>query len=285
MSSSISVWMYLKRQKKADAEGKIPIYVRVIIDGDREDFSLSRRVLPGEWNQTKQKCTGKSQEAQLINAKITKTKGELTRIFDRFLTNEVVRAKQVVNIYQGEGRAKEDNSRKGQQFHNEVLAVINRYLELKKREKKVLKDARTDASLLPIKGEKEQMIQSIEEFLNGWHSWQDDTDTEKTILDAQYFFLVKFMYRVLKGNASHETFRKWVSTKNTYVSFLTYRYKLTDLPLKSLSCKFAVDLHEYLTLTNSVGNNAAMKYIKNLKQIIDEAVDRKWVGQNPLDEV
>jgi integrase len=44
-----------------------------------------------------------------------------------------------------------------------------------------------------------------------------------------------------------------------------------------------VDLHKYLTLTNSVGNNAAMKYIKNLKQIIDDAVVQGWVPQNPLE--
>src|SRR5882762_1905702 len=104
----------------------------------------------------------------------------------------------------------------------------------------------------------------------------DDPTVDKTLMDAQYSFLLKFLYKVLKGTASHETLRKWVSTKNTFVSFLRYRYKSSDQSLKNIPLKFAVDLHEYLTLTNSIGNNAAMKYIKNLKQVIDDAVVQGW---------
>ncbi len=69
--------MYLRRQKK-DNEGKVPIYVHVTIDGDDEDFSLSRKIFPHEWGQAKQKCVGKSQDALQINAKIAKIRGELT---------------------------------------------------------------------------------------------------------------------------------------------------------------------------------------------------------------
>ena len=111
----------------------------------------------------------------------------------------------------------------------------------------------------------------------------DDPTVDKTLMDAQYTFLLKFLYKVLKGTASHETFRKWVSTKNTFEGFLRYRYKTSDQPLKTIPLKFATDLHDYLTLTNSIGNNAAMKYIKNLKQVIDEVVVQGWLVKNPLE--
>lgn len=55
MSRTLSIRLYLKQQKK-DAEGKVPIYVHVTIDGDGEDFSLSRKIFPHEWSQPKQKC-------------------------------------------------------------------------------------------------------------------------------------------------------------------------------------------------------------------------------------
>ena len=45
MSKKLSIRMYLRHQKK-NAEGKVPIYVHVTIDGDDEDFSLSRRIDP-----------------------------------------------------------------------------------------------------------------------------------------------------------------------------------------------------------------------------------------------
>jgi hypothetical protein len=82
MSKSLSILVYLKRQKK-DPEGKMPLYVRVTIDGDVDDFSLSRKILPGEWSQPKQKCLGKTQESLQLNAKIIRIKGDLTAIFDR----------------------------------------------------------------------------------------------------------------------------------------------------------------------------------------------------------
>ncbi|HXB09610.1 MAG TPA: Arm DNA-binding domain-containing protein [Puia sp.] len=82
MSKSLSLLVHLKRQKK-DPHGKMFLYVRVTIDGDNADFALSRRILHGEWSQSKQKCISKTQEALQLNAKIAKTKGDLTALFDR----------------------------------------------------------------------------------------------------------------------------------------------------------------------------------------------------------
>ena len=163
-----------------------------------------------------------------------------------------------------------------------MLTIIDQYLVLKNKEK-VRKKQNQVPHPAPIAQEFDALIQSIEDFLQQSRTWMDDPAVEKTLMDAQCTFLLKFLYRVLKGTASHETFRKWVSTKNTFEGFLRYRYKAIDQPLKSIPLKFAVDLYEYLTLTNSVGNNAAMKYIKNLKQVIDDAVVLGWVSQNPLE--
>jgi integrase len=274
--------MYLKHQKK-DANDKVPIYVQVTIDGDEDTFSLSRKVLASEWSQSKQKCTAKSQEATLINAKITKTKGDLTATFDRLPVQEVIKAKQLIKLYLGDDQEKELPSKKDANYHQKVLDIIDQYLLLKTKEKKILKILRPVSPQGPLAQEKEIMIQSIEKLLQDAQIWMDDPSIDKTLMDAVYTFLLKFLYKVLKGTASHETFRKWISTKNTYVSFLSYRYKVSDQSLKTIPLKFAKDLQEYLTLTNSVGNNATMKYIKNLKQVINEAIVQGWISQNPLE--
>ena len=57
----------------------------------------------------------------MVNAKITKTKGDLTRIFDRFPTIEKVSAKQIIDIYQRESKRKVDNSKMGEKFHREAV--------------------------------------------------------------------------------------------------------------------------------------------------------------------
>jgi len=282
MSKSLAVWMYLRHQKK-NAEDKVPIYVRVTIDGDYEDFSLSKRVNPADWSQAKQKCTGKTQEALLINSKIAKIRGDLTTLFDRFPVREVVKAVQLIQLYRGADGEKEQQLKKDSQYHQRVLAIIDQYLALKNKEKKAHANPISVPHPDRLAEEFDALIRSIEDFLRQSRTWMDDPVVDKTLMDAQYTFLLKFLYKVLKGTASHETFRKWVSTKNTFLGFLQYRYKVNDQPLKTIPLKFAVDLHDYLTLTHSIGNNAAMKYIKNLKQVIDDAVVQGWLPQNPLE--
>lgn len=281
MSKTLSIRMYLKHQKK-DAEGKVPIYVHVTIDGDDEDFSLSRKILPGEWSQQKQRCTAKSPEAQSINGRITKIKGDLTTLFDRFPVQEVVRAKQLINLYHNQATGKEADKR-DVNFKASVLSIIEQYLHIKTREKRALRMSTFSNELQTIQQEFDQVSQSIEQLLTQSRAWMDDPAIDKTLMDALYTFLLKFLYRVLKAAASHETFRKWISSKNTIETFLQYRYKAKDQLIKSIPLKFATDLHDYLTLTNSIGKNAAMKYIKNLKQVIDEAVIQGSLEKNPLD--
>jgi Arm DNA-binding domain/Phage integrase SAM-like domain len=271
MSKSLSILVFLKKQK-SDARGTAPLYVRITIDGDTDEFSLSCRILVTDWSQAKQKCTAKSQEAIQLNAKIAKTRGDLTSLFDRIPTCELVKAKQLIKLYQGKDSQSDQQLKKDVLYHKRVLTIIDQYMVLKNEEKKRCKKMSQSRHPVPITEQFGGLILEIEEFLRQSRSWMDDPAVEKTLMDAQYTFLLKFLYRVLKGTASHETFRKWVSTKNTFKTFLHYRYKSDDYPLTGLPLKFAVDLHEYLTLTNSIGNNAAMKYIKNLKQVIDDVV-------------
>jgi hypothetical protein len=105
--------------------------VHVTVDGDEDDFSLSRKVFRNEWNQTKQKCTGKSQDAFQINAKLAKTKGELTAIFDRLPVQEVVKARQLIKLYQGEDPDKETKTKKDLAYNEQIIAYIDQYLILK----------------------------------------------------------------------------------------------------------------------------------------------------------
>jgi hypothetical protein len=122
MSKSLSIRMYLKRQKGPDPEGKVPLYVRITIDGDQEDFSLSCKVVPDEWNQKKQAVTGKTQEARLTNSKINQVKGNLTTIFARFPVHEVVKAKHLMHIYFGEDPSNEPKIKKDINYHQKIFA-------------------------------------------------------------------------------------------------------------------------------------------------------------------
>jgi len=173
MSKSLSLLVHLKRQKK-DPHGKMFLYVRVTIDGDNADFALSRRILHGEWSQSKQKCISKTQEALQLNAKIAKTKGDLTALFDRIPVSETVKAKQLIQLYHGSDLEKEQQLKKDLHYHQQVLTIIDQYLALKNKEKKAHKKPHRGLNPDTIAQEFDALIQSIEGFLQQSRVWMDD---------------------------------------------------------------------------------------------------------------
>ena len=79
-----------------------------------------------------------------------------------------------------------------------------------------------------------------------------------------------------------ETLRRWPVTKNKLKAFLLDRYQVKDLLLSKVEFKMAGQFYDYLTIKDGVGHNAAMKHVKNIKQIIDRAVTNGWVKTNPI---
>src|SRR5258708_24309922 len=130
MSKSLSLMVYLKWQKK-DSQGKVPLYVRVTVDGDKDDFSLGHKVQQSEWRQEKQLLTGKSQEARLVNSKISQMKGTITRIFQFISADEKVTGERLINEYFGECRKNgSDQVEKDPSFPGTVDNLIEKYRDL-----------------------------------------------------------------------------------------------------------------------------------------------------------
>jgi hypothetical protein len=88
----------------------------------------------------KQKCTGKTQETQQLNAKIVKTKGDLTALFDRIPVTETVKAKQLIKLYHGNDAEKEQELKKNPQYQQQVLTIINQYFVRKNKAKNAQKN-------------------------------------------------------------------------------------------------------------------------------------------------
>ena len=50
MSKTISVHFRLKKRSSYVSGQKLPIYLRLTIDGDRTEFSMQREIDPEKWN-------------------------------------------------------------------------------------------------------------------------------------------------------------------------------------------------------------------------------------------
>ncbi len=67
MSATISV-LFFARKSKPGKENKVPIYMRVTIDGERFDTGTRRTVSLDRWSQAAGKTLGNSEEAKSINS-------------------------------------------------------------------------------------------------------------------------------------------------------------------------------------------------------------------------
>ena len=107
---------------------------------------------------------------------------------------------------------------------------------------------------------------------------------KKTLIQVIEYHNEKFKEKVEKEKRSAGTLKKWVTTKDKLAAFLKAVFKIPDIPLERIEYAFAEDFFDYMTLTEGIQDNTAMKYLKNTKQVLKLAVQRKWLGRNPLED-
>jgi hypothetical protein len=66
MNKKLGLVSFLKRPK-INANGLLPIYLRITIGGVRTDISSERLIDAAKWNKQSQKRTGDSEEVRSIN--------------------------------------------------------------------------------------------------------------------------------------------------------------------------------------------------------------------------
>jgi hypothetical protein len=69
MKVTFSVLFYLKKAKSS-LNGPIPIYMRITVEGQRAEVSISRECHPSEWNTGASRVKGTKEKARELNAYI-----------------------------------------------------------------------------------------------------------------------------------------------------------------------------------------------------------------------
>lgn len=64
--------------------------------------------------------------------------------------------------------------------------------------------------------------------------------------------------------------------------YLKKNYKRSDIFLQELDHKFIVDFEYYLKVDQEISHNTVMKYIRNLKKVMNMAVMNDWITKNPF---
>ncbi len=87
MKTEYHVHFYLKLAKKNKA-GLVPIILRLVVNGQRAEYSISRRIDPKLWNGKSERVNGNNRDAKEINDHISNLKHKLNRIHQSFIDSD-----------------------------------------------------------------------------------------------------------------------------------------------------------------------------------------------------
>ncbi len=105
---------------------------------------------------------------------------------------------------------------------------------------------------------------------------------EKTVLEMYHAFVDRQEKLHLKGKVAAYTMRGYRSRLNVLREYLT-GIKKESLPCAVLSNKFAHDYALYLqTKPEPCGQNASMRHVRGISQVLDYAVQQEQLKNNPL---
>jgi site-specific recombinase XerD len=76
------------------------------------------------------------------------------------------------------------------------------------------------------------------------------------------------------------TVTKYNTVRSKTADYILYKYKKKDIYLESIDYAFVVGLEMYLKTHEGIEHNTAMRYIKNVKKVINLAFNNGWMKTN-----
>lgn len=168
-NQKLSLLFWLFKAKATKKDGKAPLYVRPTIDGESTEISLSCKVLPENWDTSKDKVIEHDPEYEEINSKIDEAKVDLKRIFKTLqLQYETITPSMLKRAYKGEAPIEVKPLKSeisGQEYF--LLEEINQFI--KKFKEKVDKNKRKEGTYTHWKTTRNK----IKEFISAKYDLED----------------------------------------------------------------------------------------------------------------
>ncbi|HVU97783.1 MAG TPA: tyrosine-type recombinase/integrase [Puia sp.] len=283
--------LFYIRNNKINADGTVPVYARLLIDGvPRERSVKGVRCLPDHWDADAKRLKPEAPEAAALNKKLNQFEIDVLRHADIVQAAEAVAtpdkvfaayASPVKTIYDRENALKAQRLR-NYEFSLAVDDLLFEYLRFRKQWARVFdtghavhptKQALYDRDFAAFK-------ERIEHFCKEANDIFDDPDWEKTILLATQEYLLDFLQLTLVEQRSWTTLEKMWGRKRRLVEFLEYRFQVMDIPMAELQFKLAGEYLTYNRVQHGMIQNSAMKYVQALKEAINRTVSLGWAHAN-----
>lgn len=136
---------------------------------------------------------------------------------------------------------------------------------------------------------------------------QEVFDTQHTILKDKAFVTTEVLKNKLQGEDERKLFlvpifkehnrkfkelvgqeyaaatlQRYETTLKHVQQFLTWKYKITDISIKSIDHSFITEFEFFLRSERKCGNNSTVKYIRNFGKIIRICLDSHWISKDPF---
>ncbi len=107
------------------------------------------------------------------------------------------------------------------------------------------------------------------------------SDINKTLIET-----FKYHNIIIKGQLdityAQATYTRYKTTLTHIEKFLKLKYKRNDIFLKELSYSFIVDFEQYFKVDKGCNHNTTVKYLKNLRKVINLAIKNEWLDKDPF---
>lgn len=92
----------------------------------------------------------------------------------------------------------------------------------------------------------------------------------------------KRLYSLIDKDYAYGTYERYQTALNHLIKFMQYQYGVNDFPIHKLNHAFVTDFDFYLRTECNCKNNTTVKYVKNVKKIINICIANGWLDKDPF---
>jgi len=126
MNQTLGILFYLKNSKKL-ANGEVPIYLRITVDGVRAEHSIQRTINPENWNGKGGRATGNKEKFKTLNVFLDTVRNKIYEQQKKCLErNEMITAEGLKNGYLGISEKKQTLMELFEYHNKQMQALIGK---------------------------------------------------------------------------------------------------------------------------------------------------------------
>lgn len=107
-------------------------------------------------------------------------------------------------------------------------------------------------------------------------------ERQYSLVELHNYYNENYINKLIGKGYAQGTYNRYKISLQHVIEFMRYKYNTSDRLLNELTYSFATDYEFYLKTKRECANNTAVKYIKNLKAVLNFAVENEWIKYNPI---